>query len=64
MDSVVDPGASGHCSGGTWRQGEMLAPNLRPRESRTTASRAGFFGLGSVNCYHCSRELERKGVTL
>lgn len=61
MDSVVDPGTSGHCSGGTWRQGEMLAPKLRPRESRIIASRAGFFGLSSVN-YHWGRELERKDV--
>lgn len=65
MDSVVDPEISGHCSGGTWRRGEMLAPKLRSRESRIIASRAGFFfGLGSVNCYHWGRELERKGVIL
>lgn len=48
MDSVADPETYGHCRGGTWRRGEMLAPKLRSRRSRIIASRAVFFfGLGS-----------------
>lgn len=61
--SVVDPETSGHFGGGIWRQWGMVAPKLRSRW-RTIGSRAGLFFLWAqlkVNCYHWSRELERKG---
>lgn len=67
LGSVVDSETSGYFRGGIWRQWGMVAPKLRSRWRRTIGSRAGLFFLWAqlkVNCYHWSRELERRGVAL
>lgn len=60
MDSVVDPEPSGHCNGGTWRRGEMLAPKLRSRESRIIGLElVSSLGSAQRELLSLGRELER-----
>lgn len=61
MDSVVDPETSGHCSDGTWRQGEMLAPKLRSRESRVIAFELVSLGLAQSELLSLGQRTGEKG---